>query len=1324
VTQVTDARVFPLTDIQAAYVVGKSQLIELGGRQQYYVELDSVGFDPARAELSLNRLVRRHEQLRTVMSEDGTQRVMDMDETPPVRVSVVDLTGLHRDRQEEAIGQIRERLCDQGLDPTGWPLFGVVVSRVRRHRVRVHLRCSLLLLDAPSIRIVITDWEKLYVDPDAQLPPVRQTFRDWRMSLLDYEQTDEFRQQLGYWERRLESLPEAPALPLVRQPRSISVVRFQGRTSYLSKQQWQQFCANFRKHRVLPTTALLHVYAEALGAWAASGHFCLNVVHLNLVTRHPGEDVVGQRTATLPLEVDLRHDGSFWARAQRLQRQLWRDMANSDVTGVRISRELAARYGWSQRAALPYVFTSNQGPGWDTLPAEGGPIFRFLGRIQHTPQVLIDDQIRDTRDGGIASNLDFVDEAFPPGLPDLIAGAYQRLLLELSTPDGANREPDLMSRSHRAVIAAVNDTAEPVPAARLEDGFLRQAGTRPDAVAVRTSGLALTYSDVEARSRAVALWLHERGADRDDVVPVVMSKGWEQVVAVLGVLRAGVAYCPVDTALPATRIAELVAECRARVVLGQSHSTATIDTPEPVQMLAVDRVEPVTGGPPAIAGEPTDLAYVIYTSGSTGRPKGVMIEHQGAVNTIMDVNERLGLGPADRVLGISSLSFDLSVWDVFGTLAAGGTLVLPDATARPDPIGWAATAARHGVTVWNSVPALAEMLLEVAEQRPELDRPPVRAFLLSGDWIPVALPDRLRGVWDGARVIAMGGATEASIWSNIFEVGRVDPGWRSIPYGTPLKNQTMVVLDERMGVRQPWTTGAIHIGGTGLARGYWRDPDRTAERFVRHPVTRERLYRTGDLGRYWPDGTIEFLGREDRQVKIQGFRVEPGEVEAALREHPAVAECVVCVDDAPGGQRRLVALAVPESGTPPAVADLTAHLGSRLPHYLVPGHIQLVAQLPLTPNGKVDAARASQLLAASRLEATGAEDGPLIGHIGGLWAELLELPAIDPDSNFFALGGNSLLALRMVNRIRTELGVELTMGEVFEAPTVRTFTARVAGGERRATCLVQLSEGTGEELFLFHVLGGSIARYRPLAQSWPGPAYAFQSRSQVEGTEAAFALDFEGMAASYREELLRHRPEGPYILGGWSMGGSLAYEVGRQLAALGHQTYVFMIDSEIRDVELPLTEVARHVSFLTVLALAPPPPAAVAAVQAAPPGTVAPAAREAAIAHGLLPADIDLTGYERLMRVMEHELAALGGYRPGRRDQPALLFLATEETDRPDSVPAWRALCPALDIEPVACNHYTISDSERFAAIAGRVAAWVAGKRSPALAMTTTGGDR
>ncbi|WP_339461637.1 amino acid adenylation domain-containing protein, partial [Nodularia spumigena] len=310
--------------------------------------------------------------------------------------------------------------------------------------------------------------------------------------------------------------------------------------------------------------------------------------------------------------------------------------------------------------------------------------------------------------------------------------------------------------------------------------------------------------------------------------------------------------------------------------------------------------------------QPTDLAYVIYTSGSTGTPKGVMIDHQGAVNTILDINQRFGVTAKDRILALSSLSFDLSVYDIFGILAAGGTIVIPE--CGNDPTHWMQLINQYQVTIWNSVPALMQLLLDSSPTQNQT----LRLVLLSGDWIPLTLPERIRSQFNHPQIISLGGATEASIWSIFYPIDKIDPHWKSIPYGYSLSNQQVYVLNHSLEPSPIWAIGAIYIAGLGVAKGYWQNPELTAEKFInweqinsklKHPSL-STFYKTGDLGRYLPDGTIEFLGREDFQVKVNGYRIELGEIEAALQQHPAINQAVVTTAGNTSFQQQLVAYLV------------------------------------------------------------------------------------------------------------------------------------------------------------------------------------------------------------------------------------------------------------------------------------------------------------------------------------------------------------------------------------------------------------------------------
>ncbi|MER5218731.1 amino acid adenylation domain-containing protein, partial [Streptomyces sp. NPDC002838] len=796
----------------------------------------------------------------------------------------------------------------------------------------------------------------------------------------------------------------------------------------------------------------------------------LNVTIGDRLPLHPHvERLIGDFTNLVLLEVDTESADTFAARAQNVQRRLWQDLEHRAYGGVRLLRELARHHG-PERAAMPVVFTSVLGqdmPGGspaDPLPGLG----HVVSAVSQTPQVTLDCQVVEVADGLLVS-WDAVEALFPEGVLDGAFSAFVALVEELA--DGEEAWESGCSTTtpvaHAAVVAGVNATKRPLPTGLLHEPFFAQAARTPHAPAVIWSSGQLTYDELAGRARWVARQLEHLEARPGERVVVAMRKGWEQVAAVLGVLQAGGVYVPVDPALPTERITYLIEHTEARAVLTQP---GLMEEPwpsgVPVVAVTAETTEPTPESHSAQRAT-TDLAYVIFTSGSTGVPKGVMIDHRGARNTIEDINERIALSADDRVLAVSSLSFDLSVWDVFGTLAAGAALVIPDPGSERDPGHWGDLVDAHAVSVWNSVPALFELYTEHRAQGDDA-RSGLRMAMLSGDWIPLSLPERAWRTFPGIRLLSLGGATEASIWSIHHPITQVDPAWASIPYGTALANQTMHVLDSRLRTRPPYATGGIYIGGLGTALGYWKDDEKTAQSFIVHPHTGERLYRTGDLGRFWPDGTIEFLGREDQQVKINGYRIELGEIDAALTAHPNVTAAVTVTDTTGQGGKRLVSYLTPDTAVD--TAELRAWLRTKLPSYMVPPVLIALEEIPLSSNGKVDR---KALPTPSRTQTTTAYTPPAtaVEHsLVRVWSDLLNpSEPLSTSANLFELGADSLLALRATAAADGQ-GLRLQLADVFAHPTItRQALAIQAAGAVETTQIEPDVAGWGEPFGLTDV---------------------------------------------------------------------------------------------------------------------------------------------------------------------------------------------------------------------------------------------------------------
>jgi amino acid adenylation domain-containing protein len=903
---------FPLTDIQQAYWIGRSNAFELGNvATHFYIELESEQMDLGRLNHAWRQLIERHDMLRAVILPDGTQQVMEC--VPPYEFERRDLRG--ETEPDKYLIEVRDEMSHQVIPAGTWPLFDIRATHLTDRRIRLHFSMDALISDAWSVFSIFNEWYRLLRNPDLRPEQLEISFRDYVMAEQNMSDSSQYHRDREYWLGRLGDLPRAPELPLAVRPDAVTQPVFRRRAAVLSAELWGKLKQRAKTYRLTPSGLLITAYAEVLRFWSKNPRMTLNVTLFNRSPLHPQvNEIVGDFTSLIPLAVSDVLSENFLTRARKTQEQLWRDLDHRNFGGLEVMREFARQQGTPRKAVFPVVFTSAL--SMDTF-MDASAISRLgdiVFGISQTPQVWLDHQVME-QDGALVFNWDAVEELFPERLLDDMFAAYCDFLQRLAM------EEEAWQKTGRSLIPAVqlekrveaNATEAPVSSEMLHTLFWHQVSRRPNHPAVKCSNRTLSYAELSNYSNRIGRLLREKGAEPNRLVAVSMQKGWEQVAAVLGILNSGAAYLPIDPELPKERIWHLLADGEIDLLLTLSWLDETLQWPEDIRRICVDKIALVDKDMPPLepVQGPDDLAYVIYTSGSTGFPKGVMIPHRGAVNTVLDINRRFEFGPEDKTLAISKLNFDLSVYDIFGTLAAGGTIVLPDPDKAREPGHWLDLMKNDRITVWNSVPTLMKMLVEYLSGGTGAVPQSLRLVLLSGDWIPVDLPDKIKRSFSEALVISLGGATEASIWSNLYPIEEVDPDWKSIPYGYPMLNQRYHVLNEFMEDCPDWVPGQLYIGGLGLAKGYWRDEEKTTNRFIICPKKGERLYRTGDLGRYLPNGSIEFLGREDFQVKINGYRIECGEIEAALKHLPGVNEAVVIPKDGIGKEKQLVSYVAP-----------------------------------------------------------------------------------------------------------------------------------------------------------------------------------------------------------------------------------------------------------------------------------------------------------------------------------------------------------------------------------------------------------------------------
>jgi pyochelin synthetase len=1161
---------FPPSDLQQAFVIGSREGFEYYVRPHQYAEIEFDELDPARFEEALNKAISRQRKNLVVLGDD--MRLQTIRRPEPVKVTVSDLRGMPEEKARAELEYTRMVMQREEPLHDSWPWIAPHVSIYGQGRARLHYNNNNLFADAPSGVALMNDALRYYRNAETELPELDIAYRDCVLALADLEKSDLGKKSQAYWRDRMADLPDAPNLPLVGGNEHRGRSKLSRRELTLPADLWAGLKRQAKARGVTLTSTLTAALAEVISHWSGSRHFLLN----NMISRrrlplHPQfGDVLGNFASLYPLEVDWRDLERFEDRVRRLQARMMADAEHIYWSGSKVLQELNRLRRTPGRAVCPFAVGSALFVGPTAMPSYS---------LLETPQTLLDTEFWELEDYGLKVTWDVIEAMFPDGLIDAMFAAYRTALTRLSQDETAWDITgfDLLPDGQREQRRRLNHSDEPLPAGLLHQPLARQAAERADAPAIITPGTVLTYAQLRDRSEHVAAALRHRGARPGDITAIVLPKGEQQVLSVLGSLISGSAYVPIDPAWPQDRIDYILSETGARAVLSSAADTGRLSTLTDVPVIAVDAIDRpgLTGGaasqtvpsdyraahePGRRSRQPQDLAYVIYTSGSTGRPKGAMLNHLGPLNTITNINRRFGISPQDVVFGISSLCFDLSVYDIFGTLAAGATLVLPPGT-QADPASWIELIQAHQVTVWNSVPAIMQLLVEEAA-RTKSRLPSLRIVLLSGDWIPVRLPGRIREVAPNARVISLGGATEGSIWSICFPIDE-ERDWTSIPYGKPLAHQTWHVLDELGRDAPTWVTGHLHIGGAGVAHGYLNDPAKTAASFVPHPKTGERLYRTGDLGRYLPGGEIEFLGRSDFQMKIHGFRVEPGEIEHIVLEHPDVKETVVVARDSGSGKQLVAFIVCADVGRAPREESIRHHLASRLPGYMVPSRIVVLDGLPLTANGKLDRRALEAMCQADdqrprmpRRERTPAEEA-----LVEIWESVLSTGPVEVDDDFFDLGGQSFAAVRMIGKIAQQFGRRVPVGTVLEHRTVAGLARWLTLPDSNWSPLVTLSEdGPGVPWFFVHPAGGNVVCYRVIADRLDAPCHAFQAPGPASGHAPLDKV--KDFAELYLGALKKIRPAGPYALAGWSSGAVVALELAHRLEQAGETVEpLLVIDS-------------------------------------------------------------------------------------------------------------------------------------------------------------------
>jgi len=1144
-------------------------------------------------QAAIGDLFVRHETLRTIFPESegaSRQHILDASASPPQIIAAVSSDGEITDDLARAVRY--------SFDLAAEPSLRVQLFELGQDRYVLLLLLHHLIGDGWSLNTLTRDLSAAYsarVRGEApQWTPLSVQYADyavWQHQLLgDAHNADSLiAKQLAYWSDNLRNLPDQLELPTdFARPAAAS---YEGDTI--------DFAIEAELHERLlqlsraSNASLFMVLQAGLAAlFTRLGAGTDIPIGSPIAGRNDDalEQLVGLFINTLVIRTDTSGDPAFRELLHRVRQTNLAAYENQDVPFERLV-EVLNPVRSRARHPLFQVMLALQNMPEAALELPGIESSLHLGTVGAAKfDLTLELTERRTREGspdGIHGLVEYSTDLFKKATARAIAARLVRLLdAAAGNPDQPIGRLDILSEEERRRILVDWNTPEPIPAiepSSIPDWFERQAVITPASAAVSYEAASLSYLDLNERANRLAHYLIGQGAGPETFVALALPRSLELVVSILAVLKAGAAYLPLDPDYPADRLAYAMADANPIclitsggladklphadrlpvIVIDSTETSETVERYPAVNPADSDRTTPLLPGHPA---------YMIYTSGSTGKPKGVVIPHQNVVRLFRATEHWYRFEPGDAWTLFHSYAFDFSVWEIWGPLFYGGRLVIVPHGISRSPSEFLKLLADEKVTVLNQTPSAFYQLMQADKENPDVgQRLSLRYVIFGGEALELRrLEDWYeRHAVDSPRLVNMYGITETTVHVSYKPLDQetLAEGGNSL-IGGAIPDLQLYVLDGALQPLPPGVAGDLYVAGTGLARGYWRRPDLTAERFVANPFGEpgSRLYRTGDLARWLEDGSLDYIGRADQQVKIRGFRIELGEIEAVLARHPELAQVAVIVREDQPGDKRLAAYFVPaDHAAGPEPAKLRMHAADSLPDYMVPSAYIAMEALPLTPNGKLD----RKALPAPDYAVSAAGAGPRTPQeeiLCDLFAEILGLPRVGIEDSFFELGGHSLLAVRLMSRIREALGAELSIGNLFEAPTVAGLAERLLMGSSQSALdvLLPLRAGDGRmPVFCVHPAGGLSWCYAGLMRSLPSsyPIYGLQARGIAERTER-LPDSLDEMAADYLDHIRQVQPKGPYHIAGWSLGGNVAHAMAVRLQEEGEEVALLaMLDS-------------------------------------------------------------------------------------------------------------------------------------------------------------------
>lgn len=1154
--------------------------------------------DQGLLKAALYDLVCRHESLRTIFPESqGTsyQHILDADQAHPE---------LHV--TEIAEKELSDRLAEAvrySFDLAAEPAFRAELFVIGPDEYVLLLLVHHIVGDGWSLTPLTRDLGTAYAarchGRSPEWAPLAVQYADyalWQQELLGNEDNPNslIAGQLAFWKETLKNLPDQLELPTdYSRPAEPShdgdMIHFRIEPEFHKRLQELA-----RTNRVSLFMVLQSGLAALLTRLGAGTDIPIGSPIAGRNDDALG-DLVGLFINTLVLRTDTSGDPSFRELLDRVREVNLAAYDNQDLPFERLVEVLNPARSRATHPLFQIMLAFQNTPDAELhLPdMESSLRINSVGSAKFDLTLEIsEDRLADGTPNGMEGLLEYSTDLFKRETAQALADRLMRLLEAAeSDPDEQIGNLDILAPEERSsMVADWQSVSEKIPHACLPEQFEKQAALRPDAIAVVYEDQALSYAELNERANRLARMLISEGVGPEQFVALALPRSLEMAVGLLAVLKAGAAYLPLDPDYPADRIAFMLKDAQPAFIMTNTKAAnhippvenvpkIVLDDPELAEKLNTypaenpknkDRTQPLS---------PLNTAYVIYTSGSTGVPKGVMIPHQNVTRLFAATEHWFRFSSDDIWTMFHSYAFDFSVWEIWGPLLHGGRLVIVPHHVSRSPEAFLRLLVKEGVTVLNQTPSAFYQFMQAEREQPDLGQAlSLRYVIFGGEALELSrLEDWYnRHPENRPQLINMYGITETTVHVSYIELDRSMAALRANSLiGCGIPDLGVYVLDERLQPVPPGVAGELYVSGAGLARGYLGRPGLTSERFIADPFgpPGTRMYRTGDVARLRADGSLDYVGRADHQVKIRGFRIELGEIEAALVQHPQLEDAAVIVREDQPGDKRLAAYVIPSEETFDT-AELRKYAAERLPDYMVPAAFVTMKELPLTPNGKLD----RKALPAPNFAAAVTGRGPRTPQeeiLCDLFMEVLHLPRVGIDDRFFDLGGHSLLAVQLMSRIREALGVELSIGNLFEAPTVAGLAERLEMGSSQSALDVLLplrTSGDKPPLFCVHPAGGLSWCYAGLMTNigTDYPIYGLQARGIGQREELPKTLD--DMAADYIKQIRTVQPKGPYHLLGWSLGGNVVQAMATQLQNQGEEVSLLVMLDAYPNHFLPIKE--------------------------------------------------------------------------------------------------------------------------------------------------------